>query len=140
MKGLAVLAVAAALAASTASASSTRFPSFRMPSRNIACAYIADRTYGGPMLRCDLLSGLRPTPRARCRYEGSWSAVTMKPRSRAHPICISDTVYDNRSPILAYGRTWRRGGFTCTSRRAGLTCRNLRGHGLFLSRRSWRVF
>jgi hypothetical protein len=34
--------------------------SFRTPSRNIACLYAFQ------MLRCDILSGLRPEPRGRC--------------------------------------------------------------------------
>src|SRR6266508_2895340 len=124
-RGLLGAAVILALAASAAGASA--FPSFRMPSRNIGCAYFADRDFGGPLLRCDLLSGLRPKPSGRCR-EGVWSALSMTPRGKARPICISDTVYDNRAPILAYGRSWSRGGFTCTSRQTGLTCRNLVRH------------
>jgi acetylornithine deacetylase/succinyl-diaminopimelate desuccinylase-like protein len=40
---------------------------------------------------------------------------------------------------LPYGKVWRRGPFTCASRLAGVTCTNTRGHGLFLSRQSWRV-
>jgi hypothetical protein len=44
-------------------------------------------------------------------------------------------------PVLPYGATVRsRTGMTCTSRRVGLTCRNARGHGFFLSRRSQRIF
>jgi hypothetical protein len=66
--------------------------------------------------------------------------VSMGRRSRARAICISDTVYSNRAPFLRYGRTWRKGGFTCVSRRTGLTCRNLRRHGFFVSRSSWRVY
>ncbi len=110
-----------------------------MPSRNIACAYVADREFGGPFLRCDLLSGLRPKPSGRCR-EGDWAAISLAPRSKARPICISDTVYDKRAPILAYGRKWIRGGFTCYSKRIGLSCSNHNGHGFFLSRQSWRVY
>jgi hypothetical protein len=41
---------------------------------------------------------------------------------------------------LAYGKTWRHGPFTCSSDVTGVTCRNRAGHGLFLSRQSWRAF
>ena len=41
---------------------------------------------------------------------------------------------------LPYGKTWHQGVFTCTSRANGLTCRNPTGHGLFISRESWRVW
>lgn len=43
------------------------------------------------------------------------------------------------TPVLAYGATWRRGPFACTSRSTGVTCR-AGAHGIFLSRQSWRVW
>lgn len=129
--GSAVLA-----AAQAAPARQDKIVSFRMPSKNIACAYITG--FGKPFLRCDLLSGLKPEPRGRCK-EGDWSAVEMTRRGKAHPICISDTVYSNRAPVLKYGRTWKKGGFTCKSRKSGLTCKNRAGHGFFLSRERWSV-
>ena len=129
----------AAASAQAGGVRTSKLVSFRMPSRNIACMYAsAGATVRNPFLRCDVLSGLRPKPRARCRFD--WSAVSMTRRGKARPRCVSDTVYDNRAPILRYGRTWRVGGFTCTSRRKGLRCRNLAGHGFFLSRSSWRVY
>jgi hypothetical protein len=39
---------------------------------------------------------------------------------------------------LAYGESWQRGPFTCTSRVTGVTCRNRTGHGLFISRQTYR--
>jgi len=42
-------------------------------------------------------------------------------------------------PKLAYGKSWKRDGYTCTSRQSGLTCR--RGsHGFSVSRESQRYF
>jgi len=42
-------------------------------------------------------------------------------------------------PVLAYGERFERRGYTCTSRRTGLTCK--RGaHGFFLSRERQRLF
>jgi len=135
---LAALIVALALSAATTGGARTgSLPTFRTPSKNIACAYVAKRSLGGPFLRCDLLSGLRPEPTKACEFD--WGAVTMRPRTKAHPSCISDTVYDKRAPILAYGRTWTRGAFRCQSARKGLTCRS-GTHGLFVSRQSWRVW
>lgn len=49
--------------------------------------------------------------------------------------CHGDTAIDPRSRVLRYGATWKKGGFVCTSKRAGLRCRNRGGHGFFLSRR-----
>jgi hypothetical protein len=42
-------------------------------------------------------------------------------------------------PKLAYGRTYAWHGIRCTSARTGLTCRNLSGHGFFLSRQRQRI-
>ena len=115
----------------------TRIEMFRTPSSNIACGYFA--VGGTPrVLRCDILSGLRPEPRRRC--EGDWTGASMRLTGRAGPTCAGDTVFDPRARVLAYGTTWRRNGLACTSRRAGLTCRNRSGHGFFLSRASWRLF
>jgi hypothetical protein len=105
-------------------------PSFRMPSRNIACVYAVSA------LRCDILSGLRPEPRARCQLD--WTGLTLPSAGPARPTCAGDTVYDAREPILGYGRTWRRGAFVCVSRRTGLECRNRSGRGFVLARESWR--
>jgi hypothetical protein len=49
-------------------------------------------------------------------------------------------VFHGWKPVLAYGETWRKRGFTCYSRAIGLTCRNTQGHGFFLSRERWHVF
>jgi hypothetical protein len=133
---LALLLLAAPAAASAQATTSLKVVNFRMPSKNIHCQYRSESPAG---LRCDIFSRLRPPPNARCT-EGVWSAVTMTRTGKARPICISDTVYTPKSPVLAYGRTWKVGGFTCKSQRVGLTCRNLAGHGFFLSRQSWRTY
>jgi uncharacterized metal-binding protein len=53
-------------------------------------------------------------------------------------------MYDARDTptfvTLPYGKSWRHRGLTCTSRITGLTCTNRFGHGLFLSRASWRTW
>jgi hypothetical protein len=135
---LVVLIVVLGLAAAASGGARTSsFPSFRMPSKNIACAYVSQRSLGGPILRCDVLSGLRPPPSRSCELD--WAAVEMKPKAKARAACVGDTVYDKRAPILAYGRTWSRGAFRCQSARKGLTCRS-GTHGLFLSRQSWHVW
>jgi hypothetical protein len=110
------------------------FPGFRTPSKNIACGYLTAPAF----LRCDVLSGLKPRPARRCELD--WTGISMAPTGRATPTCAGDTVYQRGAPILAYGRTWRRGGFTCVSRRTGLRCTNRSGHGFVLARDRWRLF
>jgi hypothetical protein len=140
--GLAALAAGTLLAAAgSVSASSTVYVSFRTPSGNIGCGYakFAGETAN---LRCEIVSGIRPLPaKPRGCTEGVWGrAVGMAPTGRATGYCITDTVMEPGAPVLAYGRTWTRGSFTCASKASGLTCRNRDGHGWLLSRTRSRIF
>jgi hypothetical protein len=127
------------LAAGSASGRSAAFVQFHTPSRNIGCGYGAVGS-APPFLRCDILSGFKPTPPKPRRCGDDWgTGVSMGRTGRAGLICISDTVIDIRSRVLRYGQTWRRGGFTCVSRASGLTCTNRSGHGFFLSRERSRL-
>lgn len=126
------LVIAAAAAVLATPASGAIGPGFQTPSRNIACQYFAG------VLRCDLLSGLRPEPRRTCQLD--WTGVSVSRLGRAEAVCAGDTTADPRLRVLAYGKTWTRDGIRCTSRRTGLTCTNRRRHGFFLSRERWRLF
>ena len=58
--------------------------------------------------------------------------------------CSGGTLYDpaNQHPrytSLGYGKAWRHGAFRCASAVTGVSCRNPAGHGLFVSRQSWRA-
>ncbi len=130
----AVVALAAAAQASPAPAATT---GFLMPSRNIACLWVSAYADQPASLRCDIRSGLRPEPTRAC--EGDWTGLGMNVTGKAGAVCAGDTTFGNY-PVLAYGRTWRRGGFTCLSRTTGLRCTNLSGHGFFLAREGYRLF
>ena len=130
MRVLALLAALAGLAAPAASALD-----FTTPSRNIGCA--GDATF----VRCDISqTRAKPPPKPRsCRFDWG-NAFHLGPRGRPSRLCVSDTVLGSRR-VLGYGRTKRFGRrVICTSRRAGLTCRNADGHGFFLSRERVRLF
>jgi hypothetical protein len=126
------------VAAPAANAQRDVLAGFRMPSRNIACAVEPALAGARPVLRCDVLSGLKPRPHRACELD--WTGLSIGATGRATPTCAGDTVADPKMPILRYGRTWRRGAFTCTSRRTGVTCRNRAGHGFVLARERWRTF
>jgi hypothetical protein len=131
-----VLAAVAVPGASAASGIDT----FRTPSGNILCAYL--HISGVDVsLRCDILSGLKPRPpRPRgcdLDYGGS---VGLRPTGRTQVLCVSDTPTTPQAKVIAYGRTWRGGPFTCSSKVAGLRCSNRTGHGFFLSRQRWSQF
>ena len=58
----------------------------------------------------------------------------MANRGRAYPVCAGDTVYARNARVLGYGSRWKRGPFTCVSRRTGLRCTNRSGRGFVLAR------
>ena len=106
--------------------------SFRLPSGNIGCIY------SDASLRCDVRSGLRPEPKRACELD--WTGIVFPTASKPKPECAGDTAIDSRARVIPYGGKWTRGGFTCFSQRVGLRCTRRNGHGLFLSRTSWRVY
>jgi hypothetical protein len=143
MRTLVFLLIAVGALAALPAAAGTGFTivSFRTPSKNIYCAYNSADSGSPAFLRCDIRSHLRPAPRPHSCVEGVYGeSVGMTKTSAAHVLCISDTTYNPRARVLAYGTSWSRDGFRCTSRATGLTCVNTRGHGFFLSRESWKVY
>ena len=82
------------------------------------------------------------------RPDGSgvdWHGFELGAASRGAVTCSGGILYDPATQrpsyvTVAYGLSWRHGAFTCRSRRTGVTCESRRGHGLFLSRQSWRVW
>jgi hypothetical protein len=134
-----LLALAAATAThAQAAPAKTQFMRFQTPSKNIGCLYSAAANQRTAFLRCDILSGLRPEPKASCRLD--WTGFSMSADSRARPTCAGDTVYERRARIIAYGKTWRNGAFACQSRRSGLRCTSANGRGFVLSRTRSFVF
>jgi len=140
---LAVLASVAVLVLPAPASSRSGFVlvSFRTPSGNIYCLYSSADPPSPAFLRCDIRSHLKPAPPPRHCVEGVYGeSVGMTKTGAAHVLCISDSTYNPKARVLAYGTSWSRDGFSCVSRSAGLTCTNQRGHGFFLSRQSWRVY
>jgi hypothetical protein len=91
---------------------------------------------------CAIKSGLNPPPpRKRCT-EGDPTdrfILMTKTGRPAAPSCWGDPgplVYESAAPVLRYGRSrvWAGGALRCRSEFRGLTCRNARGHGFFLSK------
>jgi hypothetical protein len=113
---------------------------FRTPSANIGCMFSSEPGRGGPYLRCDIRSGLKPKPQRPKGCTVDWTfGYEMNMKGRARMVCAGDTVVNGRAKVVTYGSKWSRGGFTCVSRRTGLRCRNRSGHGFLLSKqRSYR--
>jgi hypothetical protein len=141
---LVILAAAAAVLAPQATAA--QLPGFRSPSGNIECLYVP-----GPSTNLLCSIGHATYARAlQARCMGptgagvDWHGFSLGATTKGSVLCTGGILYNaNDRPsyvTLAYGKTWRHGAFTCSSRLAGVTCRNRAGHGLFISRQSWRAF
>jgi hypothetical protein len=124
----------ALLAVGPVGAGATAPRMFRTPSGNIGCAY-----YGS--LRCDLRQmDNAPAPRPkRCDLDYG-DAFGLSRHGKPGRICHGDTAIDPNAKTIAYGKQWKRGGITCTSRVSGLTCTNADGHGFTLRRDRQRLF
>ena len=111
---------------------------FQSPSKNIACQYFDyDRQN---TIRCDIaVIETKPRRPADCDLEYG-QAFEMNAKGPAGRICYGDTVIDKSLPVLAYGEIWQRGGFTCTSEQAGVTCFNADRHGFSLARAKQDIF
>jgi hypothetical protein len=132
-----MLVVASVLFLALAGSASAAVFLFRMPSSNIGCAYSNEPgTAGGPSLRCDILSGLKPKPKRPpgCRLDWTFG-YQMHPTGKSLRVCAGDTTVDRHAKVVRYGRRWIEGGFNCLSRKVGLRCKNRSGHGFFLSRK-----
>jgi hypothetical protein len=114
------------------SAPTLKTPTFQMPSKNIGCA-----TSEG-VLVCDILSGLKPEPKQNCELD--WTGMEMERLGPSQPRCAGDTAYVQSAPVLQYGTSWSRDGFTCVSQMNGLQCRNQENHGFLLARTVWTQF
>jgi hypothetical protein len=95
------------------------FGGFWSPTRNLHCF----GSFNGPLadMRCEI-------------YKHDWAA----PAGSCGPLCPTDSVPQGRT--LEYGGTWKLGPFSCTLRRAGVTCKNARSRGWFISRQRFQLY
>jgi hypothetical protein len=109
---------------------------FQVPSGNIHCR--ADDGY----LDCEMGVNNAKLPAKPKDCNLDWgNRFTMSPNGSAERACHGDTLGRNpKHPVLGYGKTWRRNGFTCVSKPTGLTCKNQNDRGWTLSKQKQRLF
>ncbi|HZR94126.1 MAG TPA: DUF6636 domain-containing protein [Gaiellaceae bacterium] len=137
------LVTAALAGAPQADAGRVPLPGVVTPSGNIRCFYVPAKP---AHLLCDVRRALyaqREQARCMARAGLDWHGWELYATRVATTVCSGGILYNSsrnvpRYRTLAYGSTWRFAAFTCTSRIAGLTCTTGTGHGIFLSRESWR--
>jgi hypothetical protein len=141
------LATAAVAGPGSAAALSSTSAYFRGPGRNVVCGYFAGA--GEPAsLECGVPTGLKPPPprpSARDCHDLDFASdrVRLAATGQVIGFCSGDVgvlAELGSAPVLAYGKTWREGPFTCTSSVAWITCKNRSGHGFALSRLRWHRF
>jgi hypothetical protein len=115
-------------------------PGVKTPSGNVSCVATP------AALHCDVgrsVYGARLQARCSAPPAGlDWHGFELTPTRRGEIACSGGVLVMGavRLRTLAYGRTWRHGPYACVSRRAGLTCTNGNGHGLFVSRLTYRAW
>jgi len=144
-------ACAAAFAMSAAAGGKTHSGYFRTPDKRVYCDYL----YGSGVaakfryVRCGFNGKLvppEPKPKGGCPkdidYVGNRLQVFEKGRGQTQPCAGDAGPFGNPKAAVAipYGHTWHGGGFSCTSARGAMTCKNAEGHGFHLAKRHWRVF
>jgi hypothetical protein len=121
----------------------TPLPGIRTPSGNISRFYVPGRP---STLLCDVKQAAylkQVQNRCIARAGLDWHGFTLTPTQAGDIVCSGGILYNSNKNYpayrtLAYGKTWTWSVYTCRSRRTGLTCTTRAGHGLFISRASWR--
>jgi len=119
--------LATGVVAAVPAQASAALRTFRSPSGNLGCMFYSDAQ----------------TPRqVRCEWRGGNDrALTLTERGKGKRIKITDTVFDPKAKVLAYGKTTKFGSLRCTSRSTGITCRSTRSsHGFVVSMQRQRVY
>jgi hypothetical protein len=140
---------AVALAAAAGAVSPKPIPGIVSPSGNIKCLYVPPPAGGSvPELLCSIAhADYAVALEHHCASSPAgvdWHGFELAPGRKGAVTCSGGILYDPSTErpsytTLAYGNTWRHGPFTCGSRLTGVTC-TTRGHGLFVSRQSWRAW
>ena len=146
---LALSAVTLAVAG-PAAAARTPLPGILSPSGNIKCLFVPGKP---TMLLCSIgqseyakrLQDRCMNPNGQAGAGVDWHGFELHPGQKGRITCTGGILYNagTQRPAyvpLAYGKTWRHGAYACTSRITGITCTTTGGHGLFISRRSWRAW
>jgi hypothetical protein len=128
------------LAAATAGPVSADVFMFMTPTGNINCS--VGESFDSVDIQCDIVETTSPPPRPRpAGCTGSWGqSFVMLQRG---PVQITCGPYPRRLDgleIAPYGVVGDFGEIICLSLETGFECRNIDGHGFFLSRREVRVF
>jgi hypothetical protein len=149
-----LVAGACALCSATAATAAT-IPGFRSPTGNISCLFIPSAPTGsGGRTPATMLCTVKhaeyaKTLQARCLGPTGagvdWHGFLLPAARKGAVSCSGGALYNPTTQhpsyvTLAYGKTWRQKMFSCTSASNGVNCSNPSGHGMFISRQTWRTW
>jgi hypothetical protein len=143
MKCLLVVILLALVASAPASAAT--LPGFRSPSGNISCLFIPSSNGAPATILCKLAhADYAQALQARCKGL-DWHGFLLPAARKGAVNCSGGILYNPTTQhpsyiTLAYGKTWRQKMFSCTSQVNGVNCSNPHGHGMFISRQTWRTW
>jgi hypothetical protein len=143
MKRLLIVTLLVLIAA--ASASAATLPGFRSPSGNISCLFIPSSSGAPATILCKLAhADYAQALQARCNGL-DWHGFLLPAARKGAVNCSGGILYNPSTQhpsyiTLAYGKTWRHKMFSCTSQLRGVNCSNPHGHGMFMSRQTWRTW
>jgi hypothetical protein len=87
----------------------------------------------GQSIRCTVVGSTAKLPKRPTSCDFDWGDIAVKATGKSYTVCAGDSI-EGTYPVLAYGQTWKRSGFTCTSARSGVTCRNTAKHGFRITK------
>lgn len=88
---------------------------------------------GMQSVRCNVIGSTAKLPKRPATGDFDWEDIAVNAiRPVVHGVC-RDSIEGN-FPVLPFGATWKRGVFTCTSAKSGVTCRNPSRRGFRISK------
>jgi hypothetical protein len=92
---------------------------FVTPAKEVGCTYIPFDGAGG------IDTGTGTQPELHCyRMTGKFAAASLGPSQKSRPLVVEGRLDCCKGRnILAYGHTWKTGGYACTAMQGGLTCK-----------------
>ncbi len=116
---------------------------FETPSGNISCAYSTFYDADGDevdAMGCVLYDiNLGSEADGLCDLDVSVVGFLVARTGRAGYGCLDPNEFEE-AVVLPYGKSFRRGGITCTAAKSGLTCKNASRRGFKISRSAQRIF
>jgi hypothetical protein len=139
----AAAAILLAVLAPAATAKPTPLPGVVTAGGSVRCFYVPARP---AHLLCDVRTpayAQHEQDACMARSGLDWHGWELTATRPASTVCAGGILYNSNRNVPAYrrlaaGATWRFAAFTCAARPDGLTCTTSGGHGLVLSRTSWR--